>query len=229
MAIPKNRGNGRPAPGNSPTGAAGQSSSSSKKRAFFLPFTANGAATERQAIEVKSALNVAAGAIVDPFEVLGSIPARLLSEVELRRLLPREVYEILFSTGVGAWSAIGWGRSPSTGEDLILVNPSHHPHRQRVSLMEEIVHIILDHPKVSLIVDKNGRLERTHDQRIEDEAFGVGAACIIPYPALFAAVNDRAESSVTIAARYQVSVDYVTYRIKRAGLTNVYRKRQQSL
>ncbi len=93
--------------------------------------------------------------------------------------------------------------------------------------MEEIVHIMLDHPKVILIADARGRRTRTHHPNVEDEAFCVGAACIIPYPALFSAVNHSGESATTIASRYDVSLDYVTYRVKRAGLARVYAKRQR--
>jgi hypothetical protein len=195
---------------------------------YFVPFTPQGAATEHRAIEVKAALHLAPDAAVDPFDVLPRIPARLLDFRVLFGALPLEVRRALFETGVKQWSAIGWGRSPATGEELILLNPFHHPHRQRASLMEEVVHIVVNHPKTTLMITDSGVAAiRSYDQAVEDEAYCVGAACIIPYPALFHAVHRSSETAAVIAGRYKVSRDYVEYRIKRAGLTRVYAKQRR--
>jgi hypothetical protein len=214
-----------------PTNRVAQSNGLGRRRyrqKLFLPFTPNGAETERRAIEVKEALGLCAEDAIDPFHVLPLIPARLLCPQETAGLFAPEVYRALFQTGVAEWSAVGWGRSPATDEELISLNPRHHPHRQRASLMEEVVHILLDHPKVAIQIGDAGRASvRSFDKAIEDEAYCVGAACILPYPALFNAVHRAGDSAASIAARLSVSRDYVEYRIKRSGLAGVYYKRQR--
>ncbi len=195
----------------------------------FLPFTPNGEATERQAIQVKCELGLSAEVSVDPYEVLPQVPARLIDASEFAKAVPANVRVTLFETHRSEWSAIGWGESPTTKESLILLNPTHHPRRQKASLMEEVVHIVLDHPKTELCLNGNGDASwvRPYDAAVEDEAFCVGAACIIPWPELFTAVSRLSETVSSIAKRYGVSEDYVLYRIKRSGLARVYGKRQR--
>ena len=194
----------------------------------FLPFTAQGAETERTAIWVKQELGLGPDAGADPYSVLSRIPARLLDASAVAAQLPPAQRQAMFQTHRDTWSAIGWGRSPATGEELILVNPAHHPRRQRVSLMEEVVHIVLGHPKTVLVCNHQGVARpRTYDQAIEEEAYCVGAACIIPWPALFSAVHRRGEDDSTIAESYGVSREYAQYRINRAGLAKIYAKQQR--
>jgi Zn-dependent peptidase ImmA (M78 family) len=132
---------------------------------------------------------------------------------------------IFLESRVDDWSAFCVGENPATGEHLIVVNPRHHSHRQKVSLMEEVVHLVLDHPPTRLTQDASGRWHRSHDSDIEDEAFCVGAACIIPYQWLFNHVQNGGVTVAEIAGEFQVSEEYVKYRVKRAGLTAMFKKR----
>jgi len=194
----------------------------------FLPFTARGAETERTAIWVKQELGLAPEASVDPYGILSIIPARLVDARVFMANLSPQLRAAMMQAHRDAWSAIGWGRSPTTDEQLILLNPTHHLHRQRASLMEEVVHIVLDHPRTILVRShQTVGLPRTYDEAIEDEAYCVGAACIIPWPDLFAAVHRRGEDASTIAERYGVSREYAQYRINLAGLARVYAKQQR--
>jgi hypothetical protein len=95
--------------------------------------------------------------------------------------------------------------------------------------MEEVVHIVLGHPKAELVRDAGGIVRaRSHDAAVEDEAYSVGAACVLPWPELFAAVSRRADAIPEIAQRYGVSDEYVRFRILRAGLGKVYTARQRA-
>ncbi len=192
---------------------------------YFLPFTDTGKATELLAIQVKTRLGLGAYDAVDPYTVLAALPARLVDPKDITRSSPRAA-ETLFGEQRADWSAIGYGVSPATGESLVLLNPTHHPHRQRVSLMEEIVHILRDHPKTQLCFDgtSSGSWARPYHAALEDEAYCVGAACIIPYKQLFEAIHRLHESAAAIAVRFDVSPVYATYRINRAGLSRVYAK-----
>lgn len=193
---------------------------------LFLPFTDAGEATERIAIDVKAELGLGPYAPVDPFKVLEKVPARLVSRKALGEVSV-ETLNILTDEGAESWSAVGIGRSSADGAELVLLNPTDHKHRRKVSLMEEIVHIVRDHPRTQLAFNGDGTWNRPYDEEAEDEAYNVGAACILPYRSLFNRVSDRSESARTIARDYSVSQDYVMYRIKRAGLYNTYRKRQR--
>lgn len=187
---------------------------------LFLPFTRAGKTTEQIAIKVKRHFGLGPYAGVDPWELLPSLPARLIG----LEYFPPDIRSILTGRGRSAWSAIGYGKSPVDGKELILLNSAHHEHRQRASLMEEVVHIVLDHPKVLLQFDGTGSWRRPFEKEIEDEAYNVGAACIIPYKPLFEAVKYEGLPATAIAERYVVSVGYVEFRIKRAGLYRVYQK-----
>src|SRR6185312_6570380 len=192
----------------------------------FLPFTPNGKATELRAIEVKSRLGLTASAPVDPIAVLTRVPARLIDSRWLQSASP-DLAHALFVEHASSWSGIGLGESPHDGAFLILLNPTHAPTRQRATAMEEIVHIVLKHPKseLSLRFDITPVRARSYDANVETEAYSVGAACLLPYPELFHAIRDRRESVDALAHRFGVSQAYVEFRIKTAGLMRMYRSR----
>jgi hypothetical protein len=197
---------------------------------LFLPFTPNGKTTELKAIEVKQRLGLGPQAAVDPFKVLPQVPARLFDARELRLHSP-VLACALFVAHPAAWDAVGFGHIGAEGEAIILLNHTRPVTRQRATLMEEIVHIVLDHPKTPLAPRRAAGRKNTvlawtrpYDRAVEDEAYNVGAACLLPYPELFYAVNERHEHANVIAERAGVSDDHVIYRIKRAGLARVYNK-----
>lgn len=194
---------------------------------LFLPFTPAGKATELRAIEVKAHLGLPSRAIVDPFSVLPDVPAELR---QLEAVASAETAGTMLARS-DEWS--GYAITvPATGEHIIVLNPAHSLERQRATLMEEIVHLVLDHPMSELSVSDSSAPRvnsRTHSSEIEDEAFCVGAACLIPYGLLFDAVKVRGEEVQSIAARFGVSAELVRYRIKRAGLTSIYKRRHSAL
>jgi hypothetical protein len=87
---------------------------------------------------------------------------------------------------------------------------------------------VLGHPKTPLAIarrapGKPGVIPwtRPYDPEVEDEAYNVGAACLLPCPFLYDAVNRQHEHATVIAGQARFSVDHVIYRIKRAGLGRV--------
>jgi hypothetical protein len=195
--------------------------------ALFLPFTANGQATENRAIAVKERIGLSAYDPVDPFQAVSALLARLVDPNLIRTMCPTAA-EVLFGSESHEWSAVCLGPSPCDGREMILINPMHHKHRQRASLMEEIVHIALNHPRTLITAGSSpsGSTPRSHDAQIEDEAYNVGAACLIPYRDLFRAVKTHGETAAAIAVRYGLSEAYVDYRIRRSGLSAVYKRQQ---
>jgi hypothetical protein len=192
--------------------------------ALFLPFTPNGKATELLAIDVKRRVGIPPDAAVDPLAILPRVPARLVEPRELWERCPR-VARVLFVDEVDCWSGIGYGESPADGVSMILLNPLHALTRRRATLMEEIVHIVRIHPKSTIVIGSGPVAPtRSYDRDREDEAFTVGAACLLPYPELFRAIRDSHETGQSIAERFGVSLQYVEFRIKRAGLARIYNK-----
>lgn len=189
---------------------------------LFLPFTPAGREVELRAIEAKAMLGLAPYASVDPYAVLERVPARLLDSSIISRCKDIS-QDILLADCADQWSGIGYGRIGADGEALILINPTHHPHRQRVTLMEEIVHVLFDHPKTELQLNGSS-WQRPYDAAVEKEAYSVGAACIIPYKPLFQSIKDEHRTAEQIAGVFGVSVDYALFRIKDTGLYRVYRK-----
>src|SRR5438552_15051689 len=192
---------------------------------LFLPFTPKGKSAELLAIEVKKRLSLGPTSFIDPMSVLGRVPARLVDHRELWSRDPQTARALLVDC-CAHWSGIGFGISPDDGAWLILLNPSHSLTRRRATLMEEIVHILLDHSMTRIVLNHaTGVSTRTHDSKLEDEAFNVGAACLLPFPELFHALHDAHETTRSIAERHVLSLKYVEYRINRSGLYAMYRKR----
>lgn len=194
---------------------------------LFLPFTDDGKRAELTAISVKERLGVAVRVPVDPYAVLSRVPAALVSPDELTKHDPARARRLL-QEAKAAWSGIGFGVSPASGNHLILLNPSHAETRQRVTLMEELVHIVLGHPRVDLSACRGPEAwKRPFHADVESEAFEVAAACLIPYPLLFEAVSRDHKSASDVARAFRVSEQYAIFRINRAGLSRVYGKRQR--
>ncbi|MEY4168537.1 MAG: hypothetical protein RIR52_2361 [Acidobacteriota bacterium] len=98
---------------------------------------------------------------------------------------------------------------------LIIINDLQSPRRQRATLMEEICHLLLDH--------KPSRLSgagRTYDRQIEEEAYAVGAATLLPYKPLRELLISGRPGPL-IANHFDVSTQLVRYRIRVLGLQSL--------
>jgi hypothetical protein len=83
--------------------------------------------------------------------------------------------------------------------------------------MEEICHVFLGHQtnKLSIVSkDDRGRvMSREYRKNDEEEAYGVGAACLVPYASLKNLLT-LGKTSRQIAAHFRVSRELVEYRMK---------------
>jgi Zn-dependent peptidase ImmA (M78 family) len=121
------------------------------------------------------------------------------------------------------WSA---GSITLEGRLVILANPRHPETRRTVTLLEELVHHGLGHPKSELIV-RDGVVMRTCHHEVEDEAYAVATAIVMPYPSLFAHVNagrpiDELETPAPVSRECRL------FRVKRAGLWRLMQSRARS-
>jgi hypothetical protein len=186
----------------------------------FLPFVdGEPARLERCALAAKLCFGVPVLATLDPWQAASNVHITVLGEEFFETLSPEERHEI-FDHGGKHWSA---GTILGGGKAMIFLNPTHEVVRQKVTLAEELAHIVLGHPP-SILDAETGM--RTYDTDVESEAYSVGSAMVLPYQVLFNHVKAGATEAV-MATRYGVSTRFVLARINRCGLRPMYRKRHR--
>jgi Zn-dependent peptidase ImmA (M78 family) len=104
---------------------------------------------------------------------------------------------------------------------LVIYNDSHPPCRVRATLMEEFFHLWLGHPPRVLRYYGDDSA-RTYNKAVENQAYGSGAAALVPYRALRARIR-AGQSSADIADHFEVSRDLVLFRSKVTRLYSALR------
>jgi Zn-dependent peptidase ImmA (M78 family) len=114
------------------------------------------------------------------------------------------------------WSAMSVPLDTAHERWVVLLNDCHTLERQRVTVLEEIWHILLGHKltKIAKIADSYGR---TYDKAEEHDAYYLASATLLPRNAIAKAVL-RKQTSEEIAEQFGTSPELVDYRIKRLGL-----------
>jgi hypothetical protein len=148
---------------------------------------------------------------VDGIEVLRVTDTACIDGETLKRLITDACDE---------WSAMSVPLDEVQDQWVVLLNDCHTVERQRVTVLEEIWHILLGHKlvKIAKIADAYGR---TYDTAEEHDAYYLASATLLPRSAIIKAVEAR-ESSAGIAKRFGTSPELVEYRIKRLGLWRDY-------
>jgi transcriptional regulator with XRE-family HTH domain len=114
------------------------------------------------------------------------------------------------------WSAMSVPLDNSEDSWAVLLNDCQTPERQRVTLLEEVWHILLGHKltKIARVAEAYGR---TYDKVEEHDAYYLASATLLPRSAMIKAVDGRM-SSTEIARKFGTSPELVDYRLKRLGL-----------
>jgi hypothetical protein len=120
-------------------------------------------------------------------------------------------------SGRKAWS--GMGITLPDGLTYVVFNDSHPPSRIRATLMEEFFHLKLGHPTTSVRIYGDSTAKRTHNPAVESQAYGSGAAALVPYVAL-RLMLEGGHSVGRVARLFEVSPDLVIFRTK---VTKLYR------
>lgn len=100
------------------------------------------------------------------------------------------------------------------------------PRRNKITLMEEIAHVHLRHNPSQLVIQPDGVVIRDFDRAQEEDAYGVGAAALLPWGGFFRAIN-LGRTADEVAEEYDVTAELVEYRIKIAGAFHLYKARQR--
>ena len=136
--------------------------------------------------------------------------------------LSESAREHLLGAGSESWS--GGACSLPNGLKLVILNPKHGRSRTNATLMEEICHVFLGHQPNRLSVvtrDERGKvMNRDYRKADEEEAYGVGAAALLPYASLKKMLLQE-KTVRDIASHFRVSRELVEYRMK---VTHLWRE-----
>jgi transcriptional regulator with XRE-family HTH domain len=144
---------------------------------------------------------------VEGVEVIRLRQTNCLDDVTVRKLSTEACDE---------WSAMSVPLDSAHERWAVLLNDCHTVERQRVTVLEEIWHILLGHKltKIAKIAEAYGR---TYDKAEEHDAYYLASATLLPRTSVVQAVS-RKQTSPQIAQQFGTSPELVDYRIKRLGL-----------
>jgi hypothetical protein len=132
--------------------------------------------------------------------------------------------EHLLGAASEQWS--GGACTLPNGMKVVILNPNHGPARTKATLMEEICHVFLGHHPSRLSVvtkDQRGKvMNRDYRKSDEEEAYGVGAAALVPYAALKTLLL-QGKAVREVATHFRVSRELVEYRMKVTHLWREYK------
>jgi Zn-dependent peptidase ImmA (M78 family) len=158
---------------------------------------------------------------LNPFD-LAQFANLMVVEFEQLKGLSENARQHLLGPASEAWS--GGACTLPDGMKLVILNPNHGAARTKATLMEEICHVFLAHQPNRLSVvtkDERGKvMNRDYRQTDEEEAYGVGAAALVPYAALKRLLL-QGKTSREIGVHFRVSRELVEYRMK---VTHLWRE-----
>jgi Zn-dependent peptidase ImmA (M78 family) len=177
---------------------------------------------ELKAVGLRDFARVRPDQPLNPFE-LARYANLILLKFEQIKGLSDAAREHLLGAGVEAWS--GGACSLPDGTKLVILNPTHGRSRTNATLMEEICHVFLGHEpnRLSVVIkDASGKvMSRDYRKSDEEEAYGVGAAALVPYSSMKKLLS-KGKSSSDIATHFRVSRELVHYRMKVTKLWSEY-------
>jgi hypothetical protein len=169
---------------------------------------------ELKAIGLRDFARVKPDVSLNPFD-LAQFANLLVVEFDQLRGLSERARQHLLGPASESWS--GGACSLPDGMKLVILNPNHGPARTKATLMEEICHVFLAHQPNRLSVvtkDERGKvMNRDYRKADEEEAYGVGAAALVPYAALKTLLL-QGKTSRKIGLHFRVSRELVEYRMK---------------
>ena len=148
----------------------------------------------------------------------------LVDGKEAIKCLGPDLQRIFSGKAQNSWSGGVLPKPLSDGTLLCILNPMHSERRNKITLMEEISHSYLKHEPSQLLIMESLHA-RSHNKFQEEEAYGVGAAALIPWETFFKKL-DAGNSVNDLAEFYKVTKDLIEYRIKVTGGYRLYQARQ---
>ena len=191
----------------------------------FLPFSAEAKLWEPIAEDLRELVPCDArkATSFDPWLLAPIVGLRVL-ECNYHGL---SVEEVNYMTGLNGrhWSGGVYPIPLRDGSRLCLLNPAQPFARQKVTLMEEVTHCYLGHAATKIVCVGDEYI-RAFDSVQEREAFGVAAAVLLPWKALFPLLNSGTNYE-ELSRMFEVTKELIEYRVKICGASLLYRKRQK--
>lgn len=159
------------------------------------------------ALQVRSFAGVDLKARLNPFALAESIHARVVYLSDLVDLSESSRSQLDISDG---WSG-GATQDLGDGSYIVILNQKHSPGRQAATLMEEVCHILFGHKPSGISVERIGG--RSYNFNVEEEAYAVGAAALVPYYSLKNLLVSRVPIR-KIANHFGVTPSLIIYRSK---------------
>jgi hypothetical protein len=166
-----------------------------------------------------------ASARFDPFDLAPKLGLKVVKDFSLGGLNQHDRRH-LEAVGSRDWSGGVYPVPLPDGSRLCVLNPFQTARRHRITLMEEICHCYFGHQPTALLINSQGLLVRDYDTKQEAEAYGVGAAVLLPWALFFPRLNGGAAIE-DLSEEFDVTTQLVEYRIKICGATALFRSRQR--
>jgi hypothetical protein len=164
---------------------------------------------------------------LDPFDLALYAKLLVVPFDQVEQFLSKETVDHLLGPGRDKWSGGAASHKLPNGFKLIILNPTHGKNRHNATLMEEVSHVFLGHKPSRLAIERKDRsgnvVARDYNKDIEEEAYGTGAAALIPYLGLKRYVLEG-KTIPEIARHYRISRALVEYRIKISRLWETYQE-----
>lgn len=190
----------------------------------FLPFSQQGKLWEPIATELRRLSGTRNGELVDPSLLADRVGLHLVDANSALEGFSKADRDHLLVTASDAWSGGVLPKPLPSGKCICILNPNHTRRRNKITLMEEVVHIHRKHRPSGLRDVMPGLRVRDYHKEHETEAYGVGAAVLLPWSEFYHQL-DAGTPIAEIADTFDVTEALVQYRIKITAATNLYRNR----
>ena len=194
---------------------------------MLLPFSAKGKRWEPHGQALRRLLSLSPHQLLDPFALAGKVGLKLVDVCELCEQIGPEITELVLVKDKDGWSGGVFARPLPDGKRVCILNSTHGGRRTKVTLMEEIAHVHLKHKPTGLMRSADGLRMRNYDKTQEEDAYGVGAAALLPWASFFRAIN-KGTTVNELAEEYDLSEQLIRYRIQITGAHRLYQARQQA-
>lgn len=168
---------------------------------------------EKSALRIRKFVGLSLYDKLDPYDLAARLGMRVIEIKELPNISDQTARTLLLEKAC-EWSGASSGKLPD-GSALIVLNMTQSPQRRKATLMEEICHVLLGHQRNRLSSDLLG--SRDYNKKDETEAYGVGAAALVPFAGLCHFVA-QGLSLAEIARHYDVTKPLIEYRVRITGL-----------
>lgn len=150
---------------------------------------------------------------LDPFDLAERMQIEVIGPHAIAGVDPDALAQLL-DGGARNWSG-GALRLPD-GRHWVILNPTHDERRQRPTLMEEIVHVHLNHAPTELRLTGEV-VARSYKKSVEQQAYFIGAAALLPQRVIKGACT-RGMTIEELAEEQFVSRPLVRFRINLLGI-----------